>query len=84
MGYNVDVIEHFACLAVDPAKVHHFAYFFNCTPVDRSSDPIKTSSRTELIFVFTTIEAEETRWDPVNWLKPLVSITDISKAVLSL
>ena len=37
-GYTIDVIKQTACLAVNPIKVDHFAYLFNCTPVDRGSD----------------------------------------------
>ena len=36
-GYNIDVIKHFACLAVNPITVDHFAYLFNCTHVSPDS-----------------------------------------------
>ena len=41
-GYNIDVINKSACLAVDPIKVENFAYVFNCTPFGRSPDSMMT------------------------------------------
>ena len=38
IGYNVDVLQHTACLIVNPIKVNSFAYLFNCTTVGRASD----------------------------------------------
>ena len=40
IGYNVDVMRHFACLVVNPITVNNFAVLFNCTPVGRGTDSI--------------------------------------------
>ena len=36
--YNINVMRQTACLVVNPIKVNSFAYLFNCTTVDRTSD----------------------------------------------
>ena len=38
IGYNIDVLRQTTCLVVNPIKVNSFAYLFNCTMVDRTSD----------------------------------------------
>ena len=38
IGYNINVLQHTACLVVNPIKVGNFAFLFNCTPVGRTSD----------------------------------------------
>ena len=38
IGYNIDVMRQKACLVVNPIKVNSFAYLFNCTTVERTSD----------------------------------------------
>ena len=38
IGYNINVMRQTACLVVNPIKVNSFAYLFNCTMVDRTSD----------------------------------------------
>ena len=38
IGYNVDVLQHTACLVANPIKVNSFLYLFNCTTVGRASD----------------------------------------------
>ena len=38
IGYNITVLQQTACLVVDPITVGNFAFLFNCTPVDRTSD----------------------------------------------
>ena len=38
IGYNIDVLQQTACLVVNPITVGNFAFLFNCTPVDRTSD----------------------------------------------
>ena len=38
IGYNVDVLQHTACLVVNTIKVNSFAYLFNCTTVSRASN----------------------------------------------
>ena len=40
MGYTIDVIKQFACLAVNPITVDHFAYLSDCTPMGRGSDSV--------------------------------------------
>ena len=39
-AYDIDAIKKSACCAVDTCTmtVDHFAYLFNCTPVDQGSD----------------------------------------------
>ena len=36
--YNINVLQHTACLVVNPITVGNFAFLFNCTPVGRTSD----------------------------------------------
>ena len=38
IGYNLNVMQQSACLAINPIMVDSFAALFNCTPVDRASD----------------------------------------------
>ena len=38
IGYNINVLQHTACLVVNPITVGNFAFLFNCTPVGRTSD----------------------------------------------
>ena len=38
IGYNLNVMRQTACLVVNPIKVNNFAYLFNYTTVDRTSD----------------------------------------------
>ena len=38
IGYNINVLQQTACLVVNPIMVGNFAFFFNCTPVSRTSD----------------------------------------------
>ena len=38
IGYNSNVMQHTACLVVNPITVGNFAILFNCTPVGRTSD----------------------------------------------
>ena len=38
IGYNINVFQQTACLVVNPITVGNFAFLFNCTPVDRTSD----------------------------------------------
>ena len=38
IGYNINVLQQTACLMVNPITVGNFAFFFNCTPVGRTSD----------------------------------------------
>ena len=40
IGYNINVLQQTACLVVNPITVGNFAFFFNCRPVDRTSDSI--------------------------------------------
>ena len=37
-AYNINVLQQTACLVVNPITVGNFAFLFNCTPVDRTSD----------------------------------------------
>ena len=38
IGYNINVIQQSACLAINPVTVYSFASFIYCTPVGRASD----------------------------------------------
>ena len=38
IGYNINALQQTACLVVNPIAVGNFAFLFNCTPVDRTSD----------------------------------------------
>ena len=38
IGYTINVLQHTACLVVNPITVGNFAFLFNCTPVGRTSD----------------------------------------------
>ena len=38
--YNLNVMQKIACLVIIPITVDSFAALFNCTPVDRASDPM--------------------------------------------
>ena len=38
IGYNINVLQQSACLVVNPIMVDNFAFLFNCTQVDRTSD----------------------------------------------
>ena len=38
IGYNINVLQHTACLVVNPITVGNFAFLFNCMPVGRTSD----------------------------------------------
>ena len=44
IGYNINVLQQTACLVVNPITVGSFAFLFNCTPVDRTSDSMKLSN----------------------------------------
>ena len=37
-GCSVNALQQTACLVIDPITVGNFAFFFNCTPVGRTSD----------------------------------------------
>ena len=38
IGYNLNVMQQYACLVINPITVDDYATLFNCTPVDRASD----------------------------------------------
>ena len=38
IGYNINIMQHSACLVFNPITVNNFASLFNCTPVGRASD----------------------------------------------
>ena len=40
IGYNINVLQQTACLVVNQIMVGKFAFFFNCTPMGRTSDSI--------------------------------------------
>ena len=40
IGYDLNVMRQSACLVINPITVNNFAALFNCTPVDRASDPM--------------------------------------------
>ena len=39
IGYNLNVMRQSACLVVNPITADSYSALFNCTPVDRASDP---------------------------------------------
>ena len=41
IGYNINVLQRTACLVANSIMVDNFAFLFNCTPVSRTSDPMK-------------------------------------------
>ena len=44
IGYNINVLQQTACLVVNPIMVGNFAFLFNYTPVDRTSDSMTVST----------------------------------------
>ena len=38
IGYNINVLQHTACLVVNPITVGNVAFLFNCMPVGQTSD----------------------------------------------
>ena len=38
IDYNINVLQHTACLVVNPITVGNFAFLFNCTLVGQPSD----------------------------------------------
>ena len=40
IGYYINVLQQTACLVVNPILVGNFVFFFNCTPVGLTSDPM--------------------------------------------
>ena len=36
--YNMDILRQTACMIANPVMVDNFAFLFNCTKMDRSSD----------------------------------------------
>ena len=44
IGYNIDVLKQTACLVVNPITVGNFAFLFNCTPVDWTSDSMTVAT----------------------------------------
>ena len=38
IGYTINVLQHTACLVVNPITVGNYAFLFNCIPVSRTSD----------------------------------------------
>ena len=38
VGYNLDVMRHFACLVLNPITVSSYGFLFNCTTVGQASD----------------------------------------------
>ena len=39
IGYNLNVMQQSACLVINPITIDGYAALFNCTPVDRASEP---------------------------------------------
>ena len=50
IGCNMNVLQQTACLVFNPLTVGNFAFFFNCTPVGRTSDSM-TVLTLRLIFL---------------------------------
>ena len=44
IGYNLNVMRQSACLVINHVTVNGYAALFNCTPVDRASDSMMTST----------------------------------------
>ena len=44
IGYNIHVLQQTACLVVNPIMVGNFAFLFNCTPANRTSDSLMVST----------------------------------------
>ena len=44
IGYNLNVMQEYACLVIIPITVDDFAALFNGTPVDRASDSMMAST----------------------------------------
>ena len=42
IGCDLNVMRQSACLVINQIMVDNFAALFNCTPVDRASDSMKT------------------------------------------
>ena len=42
IGYNINVLQQTACLLVNPITDGNFAFLFNCTLVDWTSDSMTT------------------------------------------
>ena len=40
IGYNLNVMRQSACLVINPITVDGYAALFNCTSMDRASDPM--------------------------------------------
>ena len=38
IGYNLNIMQQFACLVINPITIDSFAALFNFTSVDRASD----------------------------------------------
>ena len=38
VGYNLDIMQHFACLVLNPITVYSYGYLFNCTTVGQAKD----------------------------------------------
>ena len=38
IGFNINVLQHTACLVVNPITIGNFAFLFNCMPVGQTSD----------------------------------------------
>ena len=47
IGYNLNVMRQSACLVFNPIMVDDYAAFFNCTPVGRASDSMRTEELTK-------------------------------------
>ena len=43
IGYNINELQQTACFVVNLIRVGNFAFLFNCTPVDRTSDSMMVS-----------------------------------------
>ena len=43
IGFNINVLQQTACFVVNPIMVGNFAFLFNCTLVDRTSDSMMVS-----------------------------------------
>ena len=41
IGYNINVLQQTACLAVNPITIGNFAFLFYCTPEGRTSDSMR-------------------------------------------
>ena len=62
IGYNINALQHTACLVVNPITVGNFAFLFNCTPVGRPTGvQLKRKAKLPTVIGLTTKHATHRR-----------------------